>query len=460
MHVLPSRSHTTVDTFASVSRDEIVEASGELLSGPAVAITERERVFRIECAGLDWDIGIVVYEPEDPRLIPVGADGKKVGMFLLHGGEGDFKSMQLQATLLASRFGYRVVSATFPGRLYLDDPSRDWPGDTIRDEGVVRTPIWKRGENIGSDQYDVIEDASMRARYGRRTLAKAKPGSVFRDRLAASPLAMEVAFRTAMIDELPESEFSIYLHGHSTGGPYQFMMSQRVPNIEGVLALESSPFGYINERKHAWSGAVGRASDQELGTLTQGTRQDPFDVLSIRTWRDSARYAGPEALGRHGPNALLRLPMLMEDVLDGWQTERKRPQFKGEYLITWNIVESLAEAAKHTALRLGLGSDDTEDLVSRYVGMCSELIGLGIKRVPNILFGISGNSRDHSPQVYEDVILPMFAAMEPAPLATVTQFRAGSHYYISEEEDLPLGIAPAVFKSWDTAIRTGYFLAR
>ncbi len=381
-------------------------------------------------------------------------------MFLLHGGEGDFKSMQLQARLLAARFGYRVVSATFPGRLYLDDPSRDWPGDTISDEGVVRTPMWKLGEYVGPDQYDVIEDDSMRARYGRRTLAKAKPGSVFRDRLAASPLAMEAAFTTAMTSELPEDEFSIYVHGHSTGGPFQFMMSQRVPNIEGVLALESSPFGYINERKHAWSGALGMPSSQELGTLTQGSRQDPFDVLSIRTWRDSARYAGPAALGRHGPDALNRLPMLMEDVFDGWQTERKRPQFKCEYPVTWNIVESLAEAAKHTASRLGLGSDETEDLVSRYVGMCSQLVGPDIKRVPNILFGISGNSSDHDPQVYEDVILPMFAAMRPAPLTTVTQFRAGTHYYISAEENLPHGIAPAVFMSWDTAIRSGYFLAR
>jgi hypothetical protein len=460
MHDVPSRSHTTVDTFATVTRDEIVEVSSELLSRPAFAITERERIFRIDCAGLDWDVGIVVYEPEDPRLIPVGADGKKIGMFLLHGGEGDFKSMELQATLLASRFGYRVVSATFPGRLYLDDPSRDWPGDTIGDDGVVRTPIWQLGEYVGPDQYDVIEDDSMRARYGRRTLAKARPGSVFRDRLAASPLAMEVAFTTAMTDELPESEFSIYVHGHSTGGPFQFMMSQRVPNIEGVLAIENSPFGYINERKHAWSGALRMPSSQERGAQTVESRGDPFDELSIRTWRDTARYAGAEALGRHGPEALLRLPMIMEDVLDDWRTERKRPQFKCEYLVTWNIVESLADAARHTASRLGFGSGDTDELVSRYVGMCSELVGPDVKKVPNVLFGISGNSRDHSPEVYEDVILPMFAAMEPAPLATVTQFQAGRHYYISAEKDLPHGIAPAVFMSWDTAIRAGYFHAR
>lgn len=31
-------------------------------------------------------------------------------------------------------------------------------------------------------------------------------------------------------------------------------------------------------------------------------------------------------------------------------------------------------------------------------------------------------------------------------------------YYSSPEPDLPHGIAPAVFASWDSAIRGGYFL--
>jgi len=30
--------------------------------------------------------------------------------------------------------------------------------------------------------------------------------------------------------------FSIYVHGHSTGGPYVSMLSQRIPNIAGVIA--------------------------------------------------------------------------------------------------------------------------------------------------------------------------------------------------------------------------------
>ena len=95
------------------------------------------------CGEMDWDIGVMVYQPEDPSKIPVGADGKKVGVFLLHGGSGDYRSIEPVAKLLSTKFGYKVASMTFPGRLYLQDPSRKWPNDTIHADGTVRTPIWK-----------------------------------------------------------------------------------------------------------------------------------------------------------------------------------------------------------------------------------------------------------------------------------------------------------------------------
>ena len=52
--------------------------------------------------------------------------------------------MEKFALLFAEKFACKVVTMTFPGRLYLDDPSRDWPGDTIQPDGTVRTPIWQR----------------------------------------------------------------------------------------------------------------------------------------------------------------------------------------------------------------------------------------------------------------------------------------------------------------------------
>ena len=56
------------------------------------------------------------------------------------------------------------------------------------------------------------------------------------------------------------------------------------------------------------------------------------------------------------------------------------------------------------------------------------------------------------------MILPAFAAMNPAPMVTVTRFEAGTHYYSAPEDRLPVGIAPAVFATWDAAIRGGYFI--
>ena len=121
-------------------------------------------------------------------------------------------------------------------------------------------------------------------------------------------------------------------------------------------------------------------------------------------------------------------------------------------------VECPGSLAPTPKRRLGLDDVETGSLVAEYLGLTRELRGPGIKPVPNVLFGISANSRDHSPAVYEAAILPEFAAMEPAPLVTVTRFDAGRHDYSAPEEDLPFGIAPAVFASWDAAIRGGYFL--
>src|SRR5258708_28159046 len=132
---------------------------------------------------------------------------------------------------------------TFPGGLYLDDPSRDWPGDTIRPDGSARTPIWQRGEYVTPDQYELVEDASKRMKYGVRRLARAKPGSRFYDRMAAWPLAFERGMQEACARHFPVGAFSIYVHGHSTGGPHVSMLSHPAPHIAGALAIPNSPFG-------------------------------------------------------------------------------------------------------------------------------------------------------------------------------------------------------------------------
>jgi hypothetical protein len=448
---------STFEPPASVDRAAIEQTSASVLARPGIPFDEREEIFRIEALGLEWDLGVQLYRPKDERLAARDAEGRRIGIFLLHGGEGDFKSMEPMARLYAGRFGHTVVSMTYPGRLYLEDERRDWPGDTVNPDGSVRTPIWLRGERITRDQYEVISDTSMRLRYGTRIIARALPGSRFHERMAAWPIAFEEGMRQAMQRFLPPPEYAIYGSGHSTGGPLVFMICQRVPNFAGVLAAEHSPFGVIQRRQQDWSGSLGKIPGFDRVASTPAPRSDPFTDLYIRTWRDCARYAGAEALGREGPAALMRLPSLMEEVFAWWEAERARPQFKAEYLITHDIRGSLEEAARASAARLGLDAAATDGLVARYLGLTAPLAGPDAKPVPNVLFAIARDSRDHSPEVYREVIMPAFEEIDPAPRVALTRFDAGTHFYHRAEEGLPLGIGPAVAQLFDEAIRGGYF---
>ena len=433
--------------------------SDAVLAKAAGPVKDIEDIFRISALGLDWDIGVRVYEPQPSDTIARGADGKKVGIFLLHGGAGDFKSMETFALLFAEKFAFKVVTMTFPGRLYLDDESRDWPGDTIKPDGTVRTPIWQRGEYVTPDQYELVRDTGKRMKYGTRTSARAKPGTRFYDRMSSWPMAFEDGMKEACRRHFPAGEFSIYVHGHSTGGPYVSMLSQRVPNIAGVIAIENSTFGFINEKKHQWGGHVGKIEGfQAVAPKSTESWQDPFNDLYIRTWRDLARYRGSEALGQEGPQALMRLPWLMEEILDAWDVAKKRPQFKAEYMITHNIVGALEQAAHAAAARLKLNTAETDKLVAHYLGYTRPLEGPGVKPVPPFLFVISKDSRDHSPEVYREVIIPMFEAMKPAPRTHVLRMGAGVHTYTKPEPGLPVGIAPAAAQFYADAIREGFFV--
>ena len=454
----PKPKAATFRPPALMSREECIRASKTIQAMPELPVVEREDVFRISAVGLDWDIGTMVYEPTPTESIMRGADGKKVGFLLLHGGSGDGKSMQVFSRILSRKFGCKVVAFTFPGRTYFDSPTRDWPDDTIHTDGSVRLPIWQIGEQITADQYDLVRDTTKRLRYGTRTVARAKPGTRFYDRMAGWPIAFEDALKEACRRNFPPGEFSIYVHGHSTGGPFVSMLTQRVENIAGAIAVENSPFGYIQEAQHAWSGSLGKISGFKRVTKKPAPRQDPFDELYIRTWRDLARYRGPEALGQEGPQALMRLPWLMEEILDAWSVAKSRPQFKAEYIVTHNIRSSLTAAAEATARRLGLDKTATKALVERYVSLTHELKGPKAKPVPPFLFALSKDSRDHSPEVYRAVIMPMFRKMRPAPKVAMTRFGAGVHTYVKPEADLPSGIGPAVAQVFMDAIRGGYYV--
>jgi hypothetical protein len=441
-------------------REEVLRTARAVMRRKDIPVRESEDIFRVQALGMDWDIGLKVYCPRAKSRIARGADGKRIGIFLLHGGSGDFKAMAVIAGLFARKFGCKVAVMTFPGRLYLDDKSRDWPGDTIHEDGTLRTPMWQKGERVTPDQYTPVHDASKRMKYGTRLHARAKPGSRFYDRMASWPMAFEEAMKTACARHFPEDEYSIYVHGHSTGGPYVCMLSQRVANIQGIMAVENSTFGYINEVKHLWSGGIGKIEGFERVAKKGEKWKDRFNDLYIRTWRDLARYKGPEALGQEGPEALMRLPWLMEEILERWRVARKRPQFKAEYLITHNIRESLVAAARAAARRLKMNRKETAALRDHYLGYTRELSGPGAKPVPPTLFLITKDSRDHSPEVYREVIIPKFKAMRPAPKIALTRLGAGVHTYHTPEDGLPLGVAPVVAKFYHDAITRGFYLPR
>ena len=96
---------------AEIPREEIIRTSEDVLARPEMEVRQHEDLFRIREVGLDWDIGAQIYAPADASRIAVGADGKKIGIYLLSGGAGDFKSMEPLALLLAGRFGYKVATA-------------------------------------------------------------------------------------------------------------------------------------------------------------------------------------------------------------------------------------------------------------------------------------------------------------------------------------------------------------
>ncbi len=435
--------------WVQMSRPELVAVSTKVLNYPDIPFRAREEIIRVRALEMDWDIGAMVYEPEDASRIPRGADGNKIGLFLLHGGSGDHRSMDKFARFLTAKFGYKIVNMSYPGRLNLLSQTRDWPGDTINRDKTVRTPVWHREKAITPDQYKVVEDReeARRRRWGTLILACAQEGTEFYDRMAGWPVAFEEGGKELLRRHLPAPEFSIYAHGHSTGGPFTMIFSQRVPNLAGIIGMESSPFG-------AMYGELLRKF-QDL----EEPWEIGFNCLRIRTWRDTARYAGYEAIQEEGVKALERLPMLMEEILESWSRSTTTAQFKAENIIHFDSPAGLTAAAQATAKRLNLPPAEASALVTRYLGYRRELSGSGVKPVPPVLSLIAKNSRDHTEQGYRQVYLPFYASMKPAPKVRIVQVDAGTHGYSSPESGLPMGIAPVGAFLWHQAITGGFFKA-
>jgi len=421
-----------------VERDELVRISDRLLSEPDIPWTREEDIARIHSNGMDWDIGTMVYAPDDPGRVPVGPDGKKIGVFMTHGGASDWRSMEPLAKTFCGKRGNKVCSMTYPGRFYFDDPNHDWPGDTFNDDGTVRTPIWLRGETITPDQYEVKADESHREIYGTRCYAVAKPGTLFHVRMASWPKAIVETMQDICARHFPPEEWSIYVHGHSTGGPFVHTLMQRCENVCGLIGIENSPFGWLFNKMtgHDWP--------------------TPFNYVLVRNWRELARYRGAELAMQEGEKPLYRLAQVMEEIFELWDVSRRAPQFKAENWYHNRTVSCLTEAAKVAAVHQGMNADETQALIDEYLGYGVPLEGPGVKPVPPILHGICEYSRDHRPEKYE-MMRREYAGLKPAPKFDYIQLGTGIHSYWREEEGLPLGVCPAVVSIWNDAIMNGWY---
>ena len=419
---------------AVVSGNEVLRLSEEVIALADIPIVVCEDIFRVFALEMEWDIGVVVYEPADRGQIPTGPDGKKAGVFLLHGGVSDFKSVERIARTLAQKYGIKVASMTFPGRFYFLDPKRDWPGDVENGDGSARTPLWSTETRITRDQYTVVQDATKRENYGTLISLSAKEGADFYHRMAAWPAAFEEAIKETSRRQFPEGEYSIYIHGHSTGGPFAMMASQRVPNIAGLLGYGSSPFG--------WMYPVVSGDDWQF----------PFNQLRLRTWRDTARYMY-EGMKDRG----IGLPMLIELTFERWETAKKRPNFKAEDFIHKNSTAALEAAARAAAARLKLSSGGTTALVRRYLGYTRELADPGVKPVPNFI-SIHGINDDTVTLERCERSKPLFSKLNPPPKVRSVSLGAGIHSWSWTDEKLPQGIVPPVAKLWRDAIMNGFFI--
>ncbi len=425
---------TSWEPEAVIFREHAVQLHRDVMALPTLSIEVREDLFRLRELEMDWDIGVVIYEPQDPSRIPRGPDGKKVGICLLHGGVSDFKSVERVGKLLPEKFGIKVASMTFPGRFYFHDPNRDWPGDVENPDGSARTPLWAKETRIAPDQYSVVRDQSKRENYGTLVSLAAKPGSEFYDRMAAWPVAFERAIQETARREFPDSEYSIYIHGHSTGGPFAMMASQRVSNIAGLVGYGSSPFG--------WMYPLVSGDDWEF----------PFNQLRLRTWRDTARYMY-EGMKHKG----VGLPMLIELTFERWERAKRRPNFKAEDFIHKNSTHSLQAAARAAAARLKLTHQETDALIQRYLGYTRELSGPGVKPVPAFL-SIHGIDDDTVTLKRCERSLPLFAKLDPAPKIRSISLGAGVHSWSWTDEEFPMGIVSPVAKLWHDAIINGFFV--
>jgi hypothetical protein len=236
----------------------------------------------------------------------------------------------------------------------------------------------------------------------------------------------------------PPHQWSIYVHGHSTGGPFVHTLMQRCENVRGLIGIENSPSGWM----------FNKMSGRDWPT--------PFNYVLVRDWRELARYRGAELALQEGEKPLFRLAQVMEEIFALWGTSKRFPQFKAENWYHNRTISCLTEGAQVAAKAQNFDKEETAALVDEYLDYGMPIQKHAVQPVPPLLHGICEYSRDHRPDKYE-LMRREYAKLRPAPKFDYVQLGTGVHSYWRAEDELPLGVCPAVVKIWDDAIMNGWF---
>jgi hypothetical protein len=110
-----------------ISREQCIKDTEEILGKPDLQLKQTEDVFRVNVLGMEWDLGMMVYEPDHAGRIPTGADGKKAGFFLLHGGSGDFRGIERIPSSSPISLDSKLSPGLFPGDSIFPTPTEIGP---------------------------------------------------------------------------------------------------------------------------------------------------------------------------------------------------------------------------------------------------------------------------------------------------------------------------------------------
>ena len=347
-----------------VSREQCIKDTEEVLGMPDIPIRQTEDIFRINVLGMDWDLGMVVYEPEDPKKIPVGADGKKAGFFLLHGGSGDFKGIEEP---MPSCWPASSASKWSPGPFRADSTFdvRAAIGRAIPSTRTARSG--RRSGSKASDHAGPVRggERHLDAQPLRHAHGRARQAGY---ELLLSHGGLAAAFEEGMIEAMrrhfPEARiFRLCVRATPPAGRLSACCASGCRTWRASSPPRTRRLAHWKQQRRIWGGAMGKIEGYEQ-VATKPARAPIRSTSSISAPGATLRATkGPEALGQEGPTALMRLPAIMEDILEHAGKAKARPQFKAEYIITHAITGSLAEGARVTAARLKMNQDETEALV-------------------------------------------------------------------------------------------------